>query len=175
MPHYTYVLYVLCEDDELKAQYVNKYTNGDCEHDGLHTGTDSGFDIFAPEKTIIPSGSVAFVNQKIKCKMVKRRRPNRVVYDRGEEIPTGFYLYPRSSISKTPLLMANSVGIIDSGYRGNIIAALRNLDSLNPHVISKHQRLVQICAPDLSPFDIVFVDLMDETSRGEGGFGSTGK
>ena len=35
----------------------------------------------------------------------------------------GYYLYPRSSISKTPLILANSVGIIDSGYRGNIKAA----------------------------------------------------
>ena len=162
-----YTLYVLCEDEELKSAYVEKYTTGTCEHDGLHTGTDSGFDVFVPEETVIAPSSVGFVNQKIKCKMVKQ------VGDDKE--PTGFYLYPRSSISKTPLLMANSVGIIDSGYRGNIIAALRNLDPINSYVISKHQRIVQICAPDLSPFKIVFVDELDETSRGEGGFGSTGK
>jgi len=162
-----YTLYVLCEDDDLKAQYVEKYGICGIEHHGLNTGTDSGFDVFVPEKTIIPPGSVSFVNQKIKCKMVKQ------VGD--EEEPTGFYLYPRSSISKTPLLMANSVGIIDSGYRGPIIASLRNMDSIEPYVISKYQRIVQICSPDLSPFEIVFVDELDETSRGEGGFGSTGK
>jgi len=168
MSHYTYILYVLCEDDDLRGVYnAAKSLN-------LNTGKDSGFDIFSAEETIISPGSVAFVSQKIKCKMVKRRAPF-AVYARDEEIPTGFYLYPRSSISKTPLMMANSVGIIDSGYRGDIIAALRNMSADTPYTIAKHQRLVQICTPDLSPFEIVFVSELDDTDRGSGGFGSTGK
>ena len=161
MSHYTYVLYVLCEDDDLRGVY------NVAESHNLNTGKDSGFDVFVPENTVITPGSVSFVNQKIKCKMVK--------HVGEEEEPTGFYLYPRSSISKTPLMMANSVGIIDSGYRGPIIAALRNMDSIEPYVLSKHQRLVQICAPNLSPFKIVFVSELDDTERGSGGFGSTGK
>ena len=47
--------------------------------------------------------------------------------------PTGYYSYPRSSISKTPLLLANNVGIIDSGYRGNIKVAFDNY-SQNIHI-----------------------------------------
>lgn len=80
MSHYTYILYVLCEDDDLRGVYnAAKSLN-------LNTGKDSGFDIFSAEETTISPGSVAFVSQKIKCKMVKRRA--------AEEIPTGFYLYP---------------------------------------------------------------------------------
>ena len=91
-------------------------------------------------------------------------------------IPVGYYSYPRSSISKTPLLLANSVGIIDSGYRGQIIGAFRNL-SIEPYKVEQYTRLLQICAPDLRPFTVELVDntFFEETLRGEGGFGSTGK
>jgi dUTP pyrophosphatase len=99
-----------------------------------------------------------------------------------------YYLYPRSSISKTPLLLANSVGIIDRGYIGSIKAAFRNTyltqnwvhgDSDEKedygYTIQKGERLVQICGPLLLPIKIKFVDSLDPTERGEGGFGSTGK
>ena len=74
--------------------------------------------------------------------------------------------------------MANSVGIIDSGYRGNIMAKVRNIpfnssDDLN-YKIEEGTRLFQICAPDLSPFKVRLVNELSTTSRGEGGFGSTG-
>ena len=67
-----------------------------------------------------------------------------------------YYLYPRSSISKTPLRLSNSVGIIDAGYRGNIIMALDNISSQN-YTLLKGTRLVQICAGDLSPFKIKII------------------
>ena len=87
--------------------------------------------------------------------------------------------------------LANSVGIIDSGYRGEIKIPLTNYPNIgdflndynNPDIdqIKKHSyllekgiRLVQICSPDLSPFIVKFVDVLDETDRGIGGFGSTG-
>ena len=47
--------------------------------------------------------------------------------------------------------------------------------NLFDYTIEENQRLVQLCAPDLSPFKVVFVESLDETERGEGGFGSTGK
>ena len=90
-----------------------------------------------------------------------------------------FYMYPRSSISKTPLRLANSVGIIDSGYRGNMIGVFDNISSTS-YTIDKHSRLLQLCAPDLGKFWIntIKVDNFDAlkmtTSRGGGGFGSTG-
>ena len=91
-----------------------------------------------------------------------------------------YYLYPRSSMAKTRLRLANSVGIIDAGYRGEIIAALdtihdREHDSFR---VEKNQRLLQICSPTLEPIEVVLVDTLEElgiTDRGAGGFGSTGK
>ena len=85
-----------------------------------------------------------------------------------------FYIYPRSSISKTPLRLANSVGIIDSGYRGELIAVFDNISDYE-HIILPGTRLVQVCLPSLLPFSVKLVD--DDfltTERGEGGFGSTG-
>jgi dUTP pyrophosphatase len=101
----------------------------------------------------------------------------------------GFYLYPRSSISKTRMRLANSVGIIDAGYRGDLIAAVDTIglfgstdiwhiwkETLSP--IKKYDRYFQVCAPDLSPFLVQIVeteeDLGPKTTRGTGGFGSTG-
>jgi dUTPase len=105
---------------------------------------------------------------------------------------TGFYMYPRSSLSKTNLRLANSVGIIDSGYRGNLIgafdclpvsvpshnAALGN-SNLSEYCVEKYKKLTQICAPGLVPIIVEIVnsieDLGNETIRGGGGFGSTGR
>ena len=102
--------------------------------------------------------------------------------------PSGYYMYPRSSISKTPLRLANSVGIIDSGYRGELMAKVDNINGCScdcscdneagdsvDYVVGQHSRLFQVCAPDLSPFaSVEIVESLDDTSRGAGGFGSTG-
>jgi dUTP pyrophosphatase len=76
--------------------------------------------------------------------------------------------------------LANSIGIIDAGYRGNYIAAF---DNIRPQAftVEKGQRLVQICPPNLTyPLRVELVDDLDfasamQTERGAGGFGSTGK
>lgn len=124
--------------------------------------SDAGVDLFVPEDTIISPRSVHFVSHKLKCRMLDST---------GKLV--AYYLYPRSSISKTPLMLANSVGIVDSMYRGDIIGAFRNLGD-KEYVISKGTRLVQICAPNLESVQIKLVDSLDtNTERGEGGFGST--
>jgi dUTP pyrophosphatase len=89
----------------------------------------------------------------------------------------GYFLYPRSSTgTKTPLRLANSIGIIDSGYRGNYIAAFDNV-RIESFQIEQAQRLVQICSPNLTyPLRVELVEELDmDTVRGEGGFGSTGR
>jgi len=90
----------------------------------------------------------------------------------------GYYLYPRSSTgTKTPLRLANSVGIIDSGYRGHIIAVFDNWKEEN-YYIEPYQRMAQLCPPNLTyPIYVQMVDSEEElgrTRRGAGGFGSTG-
>ena len=115
----------------------------------------------------------AIVDHHVKCAM-KMYTTHNGVYN------VGYYLYPRSSTgSKTPLRLANSVGIIDSGYRGNIIAVFDNISGVD-YTIEQYQRLVQICPPDISyPFIVVIVSDLKElgcdTMRGSGGFGSSGK
>ena len=129
--------------------------------------TDSGVDLVCPEEVIATTSKVNTINFKIKCQMKKTNSNNYYPY----------YLYPRSSISKTPLIMANSVGIIDKDYRGNIMAKVRNIpfdSSQDNYLIEKGTRLFQICSPDLSPVRVVLVEELTTTSRGEGGFGSTG-
>ena len=86
-------------------------------------------------------------------------------------------LYPRSSLSKTPLRLANSVGIIDSGYRGNIIGMFDC--RCDEYKINYMDRLVQICDPTMCPIYVELVekesDLGVNSTRGDGGFGSTGR
>ena len=90
--------------------------------------------------------------------------------------PVGYFLYPRSSTgTKTPLRLANSIGIIDAGYRGNYIAAFDNIRE-PVFTVERLQRLVQICPPNLTyPMRVELVEELEETERGAGGFGSTGK
>jgi len=85
----------------------------------------------------------------------------------------GYYLYPRSSLSKTPLILGNHVGIIDNGYRGEIMAAVKNL-SMEPYTVKSGTALFQLCMPNLQPFQIKLVEDLNNTVRGDGGFGSTG-
>ena len=83
-------------------------------------------------------------------------------------------MYPRSSISKTPLRLANSTGIIDAGYRGHLMGMF-DVIYVNETNINKYDRHLQICAPGLIPIVVDIVeDLGEETARGDGGFGSTG-
>lgn len=123
---------------------------------------NSGFDLLLPNNVEFARFKSKFVDLQVKASMLENNK----------SIP--FQIYPRSSISKTPLLLANHVGIIDSGYRGNLIAAFRCLEE--SYLAEKNTRLVQICLPTLGPFlvNIVNEDDLSNTSRGTGGFGSTG-
>ena len=75
--------------------------------------------------------------------------------------------------SNTPLRLANSVGIIDSGYRGNICAIVDNIKD-HTYTINQGDRLFQICSSDLLPLNFKVVNELSVSQRGENGFGSTG-
>ena len=126
------------------------------------TGENSGMDLYVPEDTVIPAGQTVFIDHQIKAKRA------------GGQTTPGILLFPRSSISKTPLRLANSVGLIDPCYRGNIIAAITNTSNTD-YTVTKGTRLVQLVMQHLYPFTINWVDALDETERGAGGFGSTGQ
>jgi dUTPase len=177
---YELCIYITNPDDrEIITKYQEKILSNKFQ--------DSGFDIFIPndgahylsdtQKSMVSIDGARFLGLGLKCCMLKKG------------VPCGYYLYPRSSISKTKMRLANSVGIIDAGYRGELIAAVDTTGVYGSndihHIwketlggIRKFDRYFQICAPDLSPFHVRIVESEDElgkTERGSGGFGSTGK
>lgn len=158
---------------------------------------DAGFDLFLPrndntdDRLFYGEGSRFFgagwvddvpvpinkVNFKVKCCAKMYNHDNTFFY-------TPFYTYARSSMSKTPLRLANNQGIIDAGYRGSLIGMFDCIYTNNSNdkdhdwYIEEYSRMLQICAPGLIPIYVQIVDSFDDlgpsTSRGEGGFGSTG-
>lgn len=140
---------------------------------------DAGFDLLNPEEIIFDKENnlnIVKINHKIKCSSKIVKKVSKV--NNLQVRPTGYYLYPRSSISKLPLRLANNTGIIDSGYRGNIIGVFDVNKQLINDNIEKYQRILQVCAPNLIPIIVEIVNDINEldinTERGEGGFGSTG-
>ena len=127
---------------------------------------DAGFDLFVPDEFDVTFKSISFkINHKVKCS---------ATYGKSA---CSYLLMPRSSMgAKTPLRLSNSIGLIDSGYRGDLIAIVDNL-SISNYEVEKYQRLVQIIAPNLSPIYVILVDSENDlgiTERGSGGLGSTG-
>jgi len=92
------------------------------------------------------------------------------------EIPSGFVglLFPRSSISKTGMRLTNCVGVIDSGYRGPILFKF-NEEQHNLFNYKIGDRVGQIMILPYPQVEFMEVDELSETSRGTGGFGSTGE
>jgi dUTPase len=176
--------------DEKYAELVKMYTEKTAAHNKKVAESaypDSGFDLLTPYDvsshdfgyTDSRLSSVTFrVPLGVKCAM------SALVAASAEITAVGYYLYPRSSIVKTPFRMANSVGIIDAGYRGEVMGVVDNIDAANNDMkvcIERYMpplsRVFQICAPSLEPFFVRIVEHESElgvTERGSGGFGSTG-
>ena len=118
--------------------------------------------------------------------------PEQITYGMGVaiEIPEGFVglVFPRSSIRKTGLQLSNSVGVIDSGYRGEIQATFnkvfggdrfydetKNTEDTSNDFYKVGDRIAQIMIIPYPPIEFTEVDELSDSERGEGGFGSTGK
>lgn len=91
------------------------------------------------------------------------------------ELPEGFagFVFPRSSASKTSQIQANCVGVIDSGYRGEIKVRLKSLSNQKLYEIG--DRIAQIIIMPVPKISFIESDELNKTERGEGGFGSTGQ
>ncbi len=127
-------------------------------HGHFHQG-DAGLDLFIIDALTIRPGETAIIKSNIAC-------------ENTDEMP--YLLMPRSSISKTPLRQCNSVGLIDAGYRGEIMAAVDNIKDI-PYTVEPGQRLFQLVSMDGAPITFEIVSELSQTDRGDGGFGSTGK
>ena len=130
---------------------------------------DAGIDLFFPNSVRIPAGKSELVDFEIQCEML----------DTSVGVPrhtrnVSFMLVPRSSIWRTSLRQANSIGIIDAGYRGRIMVPVDN-HSGHDYRVKRGERLFQLVHPSLQPIKVEIVDELTNSDRGEGGFGSTGK
>jgi dUTP pyrophosphatase len=97
--------------------------------------------------------------------------------DLAIEIPNGFVglVFPRSSIRKYELVLSNSVGVIDSGYRGELQATFKKTNGLDSFAYKVGDRIAQIMIIPYPPIEFDEVAELSDTERGDGGFGSTGK
>jgi dUTP pyrophosphatase len=146
------------EDEELRNLYEKRIELLNKTYS--FTSSDSGFDLFMPKDVTINPKESVLINLKIKCQ---------------PKFPGGYYLYPRSSFGKTPLRLKNSVGIIDHQYRNFISALIENTSDSESIELKKGERYFQLCHPSLIAMKVNLVDTINTTTRGEGGFGSTGK
>lgn len=127
-----------------------------------HTGEDACVDLYATE---VSGNEIS---------------ANKIVVDFGIalEIPAGYcaLIFPRSSIHKKDLFLSNCVGVIDSGYRGNISAVFYK-DKLNiqNNKIEVGERCAQMMIIPVPTIEFEQVKTLSNSTRGNGGYGSTGK
>ena len=136
--------------DDIYSMYKN--------HSHFHQG-DAGLDLFITKDQVIDPGSTAKIHLGISCENMEMKP---------------YLLMARSSISKTPLRLSNAVGLIDAGYRGEIMAAVDNIKD-SSYRLEKGQRLFQLVSMNGESIHFDLDDTLSDTLRGEGGFGSTGK
>lgn len=155
-------------DDELKDKYTQTFIERNNKMFNNMTTIDAGVDLFLPSQTEVPQSFSTTIDYGICCSAT-------IITDNMKEYNTGFYLHPRSSLGKSSLRLANSTGIIDAGYRGHIAGMF---DAHTNCILEEHSRQLQICSPGLIPIIAIVVDYKEDlgapTTRGDGGFGSTG-
>jgi dUTP pyrophosphatase len=137
------------------------------------TNDNAGVDIYCVNDQEVPfTGSATLLDLGVRAKMYKRINE--------EPEPCHFWTAPRSSIWKNGVTQANSLGVIDRSYRGTLFGAVLPIPKgdTTPVQIKAGSRLFQILAPDMGHIKHITLrplSELDSTSRGEGGFGSTGK
>ena len=133
------------------------------------SGDNAGYDLKVVQD-YVPVNQASLLHLGVKGRMLKYTTYDGV----SVEEDSHYTLEPRSSIYKTGYMMANSRGIIDKTYRGELMAAIVSAGSQQT-CIEKGTRLFQIIAPALGHIaEVAYVDSLPATVRGEGGFGSTG-
>jgi dUTP pyrophosphatase len=137
-------------------KYKEYYETFNSHHNG-----DSGIDLYNATSNITKPFDVTTVDFNIQCEMI----------DLETNEYSSYLLVPRSSLSSTCFQLANSVGIIDAGYRGNIKAKVRNCHMTDAEFPTGSW--FQIVAPDLKPIRVCVVTSLSSTTRDDGGFGST--
>ena len=179
----TRILLLEVLDEKLKDYYIAAVKDHNDAIKKKGSMADSGFDLICPETIDIQLPisklcSTVLINLKVKaaCYDVRNFQVTQIPL-LSNDLCRAYDLCVRSSIYKTSFRLANNVGIIDSSYRGALHAAMdynkgygKNTDRL-----VEGNRYWQIVMPDREPFKVYIVQKLNETERGEGGLGSTGK
>ena len=125
-----------------------------------HT-TDAGYDLMATRITqeLDEAGKVVLVYHT----------------DIAVELPIGTagFIFMRSSISKRSLMLTNAVGVIDYGYRGELMVKFKVTTDSLPRIYNIGEKIAQLVIMPVYNLEPVFVDELTDTERGDGGFGST--
>ena len=162
-------IFVDSDDEDLKNKYREYIEKHNRKIEDEPEFIDAGFDLFTPENHEFLFTTVNKLDFKVIC--------SAQILEANVKFNTGFYMYPRSSISKNQLRLANNVGIIDAGYRGHLIGMFDCIYG-DKVTVNKFDRYLQIYAPGLVPILVEMVDTKEDlgskTVRGDGGFGSTG-
>lgn len=121
--------------------------------------TDAGFDLYATSKTYDNDGNVVYG-----CGL-------------AFEIPEGYMglVFPRSSNAKKSLLLSNSVGVIDAGYRGEVTAKFKRLYPISQGEYAIGERFAQLIVMPIPDVEFELAEELSESERGVGGYGSSGK
>ena len=167
------ILKLVIDNPTLKQQYTERITSHNTQF-MTNILPDSGFDVLVPNDITFNKPFISnFIDMNIKTEMFYYEIDNERISN------TAFNVHTRSSISKTPLMLANHTGIIDAGYRGSLIGAFRWLkpenDTTTQYTVNENTRLLQICHPSLCPIYVTLTegDELSTSIRGTGGFGST--
>lgn len=124
----------------------------------VHPG-DSGMDVYSLDDVTIPPGETAFVHTGLKIAVPEHYEAQ---------------MRPKSGLAlKHSVTVLNSPGTIDSGYRGEICVIMINHGRQAFH-IHKQTKIAQMVICPVAHLEVIEVDALDDTIRGEGGFGSTG-
>ncbi len=134
------------------AKMIKRATKGSAGMD-LHACIDEPVTINPGEIKVIPTGlAIALENENYVA-----------------------YIYARSGLAiKHGVTLANCVGVVDSDYRGEVCVGMTNISN-TPYTIEKDERIAQLVIAPVCICDATEVDELDDTARGTGGFGSTGK
>ena len=118
----------------------------------------AGWDLYALEETTVVKGASVMIPTGLAC-----------------AIPEGWegQIRCRSSLGKKGMILPNGVGTIDSDYRGEVKVLLVNLGS-EDFTVTRGMRIAQLVVARVIQAELTLVSSLDETARGEGGFGSTG-
>jgi dUTP pyrophosphatase len=154
-----------------EAKYLSElYSNHSAKYK-----EDSGLDLFIPKDIVILSKQTVLVDLGVQCQL-RSIEPYiwRWVSNKNIWRYNSYNMYPRSSISKTPLFMANSVGLCDAAYLGNLKSALYNRSD-DKIILKKGERYTQLARSDLGNISFQLVKDLRTTERGFMGFGSSGR